>query len=193
MSFLTVSTNFRSKTLLLDPKSHLREYYQFLRKASMIPVVFSILTNKFWSKDKTFPLILSFREFWSNDRMVQLILPFPGILIKRQNGSTHIVFLENFIQKPKLKFDLYCLFKEFCCLRTARIVSCDIFSIAFDKLWSNGNKIQFMLTFKGILIIFTKNLLDLIYTLFSPVFLTHFGRRTIWLILFWNLMKWIEN
>ena len=55
---------------------------------------------------------LSFQEVWPKENMVKLILTFSKIVRKRQYGSLHAVFQENFEQKI-IWFNPYCLFRKF--------------------------------------------------------------------------------
>ena len=54
----------------------------------------------------------NFRNVWPKDNTVQPILSVKKILVKRQYGSTHIVFFEKFDQKTKW-FSQYCLYWKF--------------------------------------------------------------------------------
>ena len=124
-------------------------------------------------------LFRNFRNVWPKDNTVQPILSVKKILVKRQYGSTHIVFLEKFNQKtiwfsqyclywkfwPKENTfqPRYCLFRKFWWKDTAvqsilsfQNVSSDQQTIQFStycifrKFWSKDNAVESILFFKKI-------------------------------------------
>ena len=69
------------------------------------------LFGKFDEKTKQFNTCSLYWKFWTKDNTVPPILSFKKIFTKRQYGSTHIAFWENFHQKT-IWFKLLCLIRK---------------------------------------------------------------------------------
>ena len=90
-------------------------------------------------------LFRNFRNVWPKDNTGQPILSVKKILVKRQYGSTHIVFLEKFNQKT-IWFSQYCLYWKFWPKEnTFQPRYC-----LFRKFWWKDTAVQSILSFQNV-------------------------------------------